>query len=122
VAGGAFKLIINVLLMIEGYRLSNGLARRSGNHESSAHHKQKDQRKEVHFSHGRIPNSQLDWRINCKSFDSSGTRLGLKTASGRAYCAIAKRQQYNEELAFRTFPGQPCYRAREARSKSYTTT
>jgi hypothetical protein len=58
VAGGAFKIIVNVLLMIEGYRLSHGLARRPGNQEPAARHEQKNQTKEVRTNHTDIPNSR----------------------------------------------------------------
>jgi hypothetical protein len=58
VAGGAFKLIINVLLMIEGYRLSYRLARRPGNQEPATRHEQKNQTKEVRTNHTDFPNSR----------------------------------------------------------------
>jgi hypothetical protein len=60
VAGGAFKLIINVLLMIEGYRLSYRLARRPCNQEPAARHEQenqKNQTQEVCTNHRNIPDS-----------------------------------------------------------------
>jgi hypothetical protein len=58
VAGGAFKIIIDVLLMIEGYRLSHGLARRPGNQEPAACHEQKNQTKEVRTNHIEFPYSR----------------------------------------------------------------
>lgn len=60
VAGGAFKLIIDMLLMIEGYRLDYGIARWPRNDKSSARHEQKDQdqTKEVCTNHRNIPDSR----------------------------------------------------------------